>query len=282
MRELVPDNIIVGGHRLACGRHGQGEPVVLVHGTPFFSFIWRGLVPALVDAGYAVHLYDLLGFGYSERPQSTHVDTSVSGQLPVLLELLDHWGLDATHVVAHDIGGGVAQQLGIYHPGRVKSITLIDCVSFDSWPSARTRQQMAEGLDKLLSAPAETHREHFREWLYSAVHHSESMSNGQADTYLDMICGPVGQASLFQHQIMHYDPIHTSKLEARLGELGQHPVQLLWGRNDAWQVTDWAERLSTAIPGSTLTVIDDCGHQALEDQPQQVTQHVLKFLDAQR
>lgn len=68
MRDLVRDNSLIAGYRIAHGTHGDGEPVVLIHGTPSSSYIWRHVVPELVEAGHRVHLFDLLGFGLSERP----------------------------------------------------------------------------------------------------------------------------------------------------------------------------------------------------------------------
>ena len=280
MTRLVNQNALIAGHRVSHGVYGQGEPVVLIHGTPFFSHIWRNLLPELVDSGFQVYLYDLLGFGHSERPRDLSVDTSVSAQLPVLLEMMQQWQLEDAHIVAHDIGGAVAQQLGIFHPERIRTLTIIDCVSFDSWPSPRTRKQMTAGLEKLIAASDQEHRAHFREWILTATNHPAELTSGPLETYLDMISGPVGQTSLFQHQIRHYDPDHTAKLTDRYHELGALPVQLIWGANDAWQVVDWAHRLHQAIPGSTLHVLDDCGHLVMEDQPEQLAQMVKEFLSA--
>ena len=204
----------------------------------------------------------------------------MSGQLPVLLALLQHWQLNDAHIVAHDIGGAVAQQLGIFHPERIRSLTLIDCVSYDSWPSKRTREQMAAGLEKLIAADDQTHRAHFREWILSATHHPTELASGSLETYLSMISGPVGQTSLFQHQIMHYDPDYTAKLVDQYHELGALPVQLIWGADDAWQVVDWAHRLHETIPGSALHILDDCGHLVMEDQPDQLSRLVKSFIPA--
>ena len=99
MTNLVPDNVLIDGNRIAYGVHGDGEPVILIHGTPFFSHIWRKPLPQLVAAGLKVYVYDLLGFGHSERPRDETIDTSVSGQLPVLVELMNHWELEACHLV---------------------------------------------------------------------------------------------------------------------------------------------------------------------------------------
>ncbi len=274
MTKLVNDNVIIGGSRIAYGVHGEGEPLLLIHGTPFFSHIWRKVLPSLVDAGHNVYIYDLLGFGHSERPRDPSVDTSVSGQLPVLLELMTHWGIESCHVVAHDIGGAIAQQLGIFHPERIKTLTIIDTVSFDSWPSKRTREQMAAGLESLIGASDAEHRRHFSEWIYSAAFDHENLAAGPHDAYLDMISGPVGQASLFQHQIMHYDPGHTLKVVDRLHELENLPVQFIWGANDQWQVVDWAHKLHAAVPGSTLHILENCGHLVPEDQPEKLSELV--------
>ena len=276
--KLLDDNVLIQGQRIACGVHGEGDPLVLIHGTPFYSRIWHQVLPQLVTAGFKVYLYDLLGFGNSERPADSSIDTSVSGQLPVLLGLLDYWQLEKAHFVAHDIGGAVAQQLGIFHADRLKTLTLIDCVSFDSWPSKRTRQQMQQGLERLMTAPDEEHRAHFREWILSATAQPEQLIENSMDLYLDMICGPVGQASLFQHQIKHYDPVHTMKLTEQLFQLGSIPVQLIWGENDNWQVTDWAQKLQAAIPGSRLSILPQCGHLAPEDQPQKLSELVINFI----
>ena len=76
-------------------------------------------------------------------------------------------------------------------------MTMIDVVSYDSWPSPRTQQQMADGLDKLIAASDAEHRAHFSDWLLSATYFPEKLKVGGHDDYLDMISGPVGQASLF-------------------------------------------------------------------------------------
>ena len=278
MSSLASDHVLVAGQRIACAALGDGEPVVLIHGTPSSSYIWRKVAPKLAEAGHRVHVFDLLGFGASERPFDRAVDTSVSGQVPILKGLMSHWGLDSAHVVAHDIGGAVAQRFCIFHPALARSLTLIDTVSFDSWPSKRTKQQMKAGLEALIKAPDAEHRAHFREWLLSTVEQKEAFAAGSLETFVDLISGPVGQGSLFQHQVAHYDHRHTSEISDRLSELSAMPVQILWGENDAWQVVDWAHKLQAAIPGSTLNLLPQCGHFAMEDQPERISELIISLI----
>ena len=278
MYSLADENVLIGGHRIACATVGSGEPVVLIHGTPSSSFIWRNVAPRLAEAGHKVHVFDLLGYGASERPFDQAVDTSVSGQVPILTDLMSQWGLESAHIVAHDIGGAVAQRFCLFHPTLAKSLTLIDTVSFDSWPSKRTNEQMKAGLEALIKKPDAEHRAHFREWLLSTVEQKEAFASGSLETFVDLISGPIGQGSLFQHQVAHYDHRHTSKISDRLAELSAMPVQIIWGENDAWQVVDWARKLHAAIPGSTLHVLPQCGHFAMEDQPDRICDLVISFI----
>ncbi|MFJ5315708.1 alpha/beta fold hydrolase [Pectobacterium versatile] len=278
MEPIVNRHVLIENYRIAYGIYGDGEPVVLVHGTPSSSLIWRNVVPHLVTGGYKVHVFDLLGYGHSERPWDPAVDTSISAQVSIVEKLLDFWGLTTTHLVTHDIGGGIAQHLGIFSPGRLRTLTMIDVVSYDSYPSKRTKVQIKAGLEALVKVPNDTHREHFREWLESAVVDKEAFRAGALETYVSFISGDIGQGSLIQHQIRHYDPKHTMELADRIHELGRHPVKLIWGEKDTWQVSDWAYRLNNAIPGSDLTIVSDAGHFSLEDKPDEIAKLILDFL----
>ena len=279
---IVDQHVVIDGHRISFGVHGEGEPVVFLHGTPSSSYIWRDVVPVLTEAGYRVHVFDLLGYGLSERPRNPDVDTSITGQVAVLEGLLGEWGLDTFHLVAHDIGGGIAQRFGVQSTGRLRSLTLIDVVSFDSYPSERTREQMADGLDELARTPDAEHRAHFRDWLLSTHSDPANFDPAALDVYVDLISGPIGQPSFFRHQVAHYDPRHTLEISDQLDRLGRIPVQLVWGADDTWQVTDWAHRLHAAIPGSELHLIENCGHFAPEERPAEVAAALRAFLDAHR
>jgi pimeloyl-ACP methyl ester carboxylesterase len=92
-----------------------------------------------------VHVFDLLGYGLSERPWDPSIDTSISGQVSILEGLPAHWELQTAHLIAHDIGGAVAQRFAIFLPEPVRSLTLIDVVSFDSY---------AMGCDSRISVSA--------------------------------------------------------------------------------------------------------------------------------
>jgi pimeloyl-ACP methyl ester carboxylesterase len=271
-------SVLIDGLRIACGAHGTGEPIILIHGTPSHSFIWRNVWPLLVEAGFRVHLFDLLGFGASERPRDPAVDTSVAAQDKIVTNLMDYWGLDSAHIVAHDIGGAIGLRFAIFHPEMTKSLTVINTVSYDSWPSITWQRIISTGLDSLMRSTDEEHRSRFTKQLEMVVYDKSIMSGELLDEYLSAISGPIGQSSFFQHQVRHYDSCYTEEITDKLNELGKLPVQILWGENDEWQNVSYAHQLEKDIPGASLHIIPQAGHFLMGDKPKEVSQFIEAFI----
>jgi haloalkane dehalogenase len=115
----------VDGLRLAHVDEGDGAPVVMWHGEPTWSFLWRKVVPPVRDAGHRVILPDLVGFGRSDKPMDPawYSYDRHCAMAATLLEDLDV--RDATFVV-HDWGGPIGMRLAIEHPDRVARLVMMD------------------------------------------------------------------------------------------------------------------------------------------------------------
>src|SRR6266516_1695806 len=85
----------------------DGQPVLLLHGFPDSSRLWRHQVPALVGAGMRVIAPDLRGFGQSDKPEAVE-EYGVARSVADVLAVLDELGVEHAHVVGHDWGAGVA------------------------------------------------------------------------------------------------------------------------------------------------------------------------------
>ena len=111
--------IEVGGVSLHVVDEGSGSPVLLLHGFPDSSALWRHQIPALVDAGHRVIAPDLRGFGASDRP-----DGVAAYAMPTLLAdvlgILDAVGVERADVVGHDWGAGLGWVLASLAPQRVQ------------------------------------------------------------------------------------------------------------------------------------------------------------------
>src|SRR3954464_11952687 len=109
------------GVSLAVADEGAGPAVVLLHGFPDSSVLWRHQVRALVDAGLRVIAPDLRGFGESDRPEDVE-DYRLVHAVNDLVAVLDALGVDRAHVVGHDWGAGVAWVFAALHPERVERL----------------------------------------------------------------------------------------------------------------------------------------------------------------
>jgi len=271
----LDQHVLVDGVRLAYRDRGEGEPVVFVHGTPSYSYEWRHVVPTVEAAGHRVITYDLLGYGASERPLGR--DTSVGAQTELLVGLLDALGLQGASLVTHDIGGAIGQRIAVLHPQRVRRLVLIDSVSYDSWPSETWREIIRTRLDEHAAMPAEEFEDMLTRQLTMTVADGSRMTGDDLRAFLAPHRTALGRVSFFEHQVRHYDSRYTEELTGRLGEIAV-PVRILWGQQDRWQPTSYAQRLAADIPHAELVVVPDAGHFLMEDDPARVTREVLDFL----
>jgi len=126
---------------------GRGAPVVLLHGfTGSSARHWEapGVIGALESAGYRVIAMDCRGHGQSGKPH----DASQYGLEMVqdVLRLLDHLHIDRAHIVGYSMGGGIAAQLLVRYPSRVKTVTLLGA-GWEGDDTATFRSLMTELAD---------------------------------------------------------------------------------------------------------------------------------------
>ncbi|MDG4865173.1 alpha/beta hydrolase [Streptomyces sp. T-3] len=245
-------------------------PVVLVHGTPFSSYVWRDMARALA-ADHRVYVWDLPGYGSSEMREGQ--DVTLRAQAQVFTELLAHWGLERPAVLAHDFGGCVALRAHLLHGARYERLALVDPVALAPWgsPTYRLFGAHQEVFGRL---PANLHEVLVREYVSSASH------RGLHPTTLDRLVAPwctEAGRSAFYRQIAQNDQRFTDEIQDRYGELGL-PVLICWGADDTWIPAAKAHELAKAIPGAELRVIEGAGHLVQEDAPAQLTAELGRFL----
>ena len=111
---------------------GAGDPVVLMHGVPVSSFLYRKVVPELARRGLRGVAFDLPGLGLAARPEG--FDYSWSGLARWTGAAIDALGIERCHLVVHDVGGPVGFEWAIRNPDRVLSLTalntLVDAARF--------------------------------------------------------------------------------------------------------------------------------------------------------
>ena len=116
--------IEANGISLYVEEHGDGDPVLLLHGWPDSARLWRHQVPVLAASGYRVITPDMRGFGRSEHPAEVR-SYGLRNVVGDVSALLDQLGVEAAHVVGHDWGAAVAWLTAILRPDRVRTLTVI-------------------------------------------------------------------------------------------------------------------------------------------------------------
>lgn len=244
------------------GSVGSGEPLVLVHGTPYSSFLWRDIAPALARTR-EVFFFDHLGFGQSEQREGQ--DLSLAAHSVNFARLLDHWGLPSPSVVAHDIGGAVALRTLLLEERDYRDLTLFDAVSGGEWE---------RGLFRLFLEHEEVFRElpGYAHEALVASHLRHATQAGFRPGVLDAFLAPwrreEGQAA-FYRQYTQIRQADTAAYEHLLGGISI-PVRLIWGREDRILPPQYAEWLHERVPHSELHWIEGAGHLLQEDAPGQL------------
>jgi pimeloyl-ACP methyl ester carboxylesterase len=119
--------------------HGDGDPVLLLHGWPDDAGLWRHQVPALTAAGFRVIAPDLRGFGRSGRPADKH-GYKLADSVGDVAAILDASGTTAAHVVGHDWGAAVAWLTAMYLPDRVRTLTAVSVPHLAAPDTVRQRE----------------------------------------------------------------------------------------------------------------------------------------------
>ncbi len=249
-------------------RYGEGPPVVLCHGTPWSSFVWRKTIEALRYTR-SVYVWDMVGYGQSDKPNG---DVSLETQGQLLAALVNHWKLDAPDLVAHDYGGAVCLRAHLLHGVAASSLALIDVVALRPWGSPFFRL-VAEHPEVFSALPSNLHEALVREYIGGAS------GPGLKPAVLDRLTEPwlgVGQGA-FYRQIAQADERFTAEVEDRYRDI-EIPTMIVWGTADQWIPIDTGHRLASMIPGSSLEIIEGAGHLVQEDRPAELTGVIQRWL----
>lgn len=247
---------------------GRGDPVVLVHGTPYSSFLWRDIAPALARTR-AVYVFDHLGFGQSEQREGQ--DLSLAAHARNLAQLLNHWGLSSPSVVAHDIGGAVALRTLLLEGRSYRDLTLFDAVSGGDWERGLFRL-ILEHADVFERLPDYAHEALVASHMRHATH--VGLRPEVLDAFVAPWRGAAGQAA-FYRQYRQIRQADTVEYEELLGGVSL-PVRLVWGREDRILPPEYAEWLRARVPHAELRWIEGAGHLLQEDAPGQLSAYLAE------
>lgn len=250
---------------------GHGEPLILIHGTPSSTYLWRNVVDALRD-DWAIHVFDLVGFGQSEKFEGQ--DVSLKAQAEVFSELLDYWALQSPNVVGHDYGAATALRALLLDGQQFRSVAVFDGVVREPWVTPFS-QHVREHVEVFQTVPEHIHRQLLIGHLRSAIH--KEMSESDLEPYLSPWLGEVGQPAYYR-QVAQFDEQYTGEIESEYPSISI-PTLVAWGDQDEWIDIEVGRWLRDEIPDSQFRIIPDSGHFSPEDAPEAVASTLERFLD---
>ncbi len=256
------------GGEIAFVDEGDGPPLVLLHGFPTSSLLWRRVLPPLA-ARMRVLAVDLLGYGRSAKPADAALH--IRAQARYVRELLQGNGIEEFAVVGHDIGGGVAQLLAL--EGGVAALVLVDGVALDAWPIEGVR--MIQG-----ATPEQETPEFVRDVVGVALDLGAARPLGEEAraAYAAPFEGPEGARAFFR-AARAIDGIGLADREADLSRL-EIPTLLVWGEDDPYIPVEIADRLADLLPHAVEVLLPGCSHLVPEDAADTLAQLVGEFLRA--
>lgn len=256
--------------RVAWTDVGSGDPVILLHGIPTWSFLYHDVIP-LLEPHCRVIAPDFLGHGFSDRRD--FFDRSLVAQTQMILRLMDHLGLDQATFVGHDTGGGVSLILAIEHPERVRRLVLTNVVAYDSWP---IDDMIALGNPQWRSKPPEEVTAFVASGLPDGLFNKDRLTEAFRDGIVAPCSDEEGKISLIRNASA-LNTNHTTALIERHGTITA-PTLCLWGVHDPWQKIEDGERLAREIPNARLVRIETASHWIPQDTPELFAGEIIGFL----
>ena len=252
---------------------GPPDPVitVLVHGFSVPNYIWDPTFTGLVSAGLRVLRYDLMGRGYSDRPDLVYNLACYDRQL---FDLLNALNIDKPiHLVGLSMGGAVAVGFADRHPERIRKLVLID-------PAGMPMKQSP--VMNLIRIP------YLGEWLFDTFAEKLLVSSLAKDFHtldkvqeLEARYREQMQYRGFKRAListLRYGPLTTmAEAYARVGE-HPRPLLLIWGKEDRTVPFEVSDRVRAALPNAEFHAIDGAGHIPHYEQPDLINPLLIKFL----
>ncbi len=237
-----------------------GRPVLMVHGNPAWSYMWRRLIPA-VSARHRALALDLMGFGKSDKPHPGLHDFSHHAR--IVTGFIQSLGLRNLVIVAHDWGAPFAMQYVVRNQQNIAGLILLNTFLTTDY---RLPPLVASKITPAVIRDSSIHPGEISEAVMEA-YWAPFPDDESKKVYQSF-------ATMFPDSPTHPSYMPMKQIEQYLPQL-KVPTILIWGTGRA--APAYAERIAKMIPDSKLCQVKS-GHFVPEDVPDEVERLVLDFL----
>jgi len=260
---------------------GPGAALVLIHGFPTSSWDWHKIWDALGARFPRVIAADMMGFGFSSKPAD--YEYSILDQADLFENLLAHLGVGRIHILAHDYGDTVAQELLARHLERnsasgpqIESCVLLNGGLFPETHRARTIQKLLlTPLGPLLSRLM--NRRSFERSFTAVFGANTQPSAEELAQFWELIRRDGGQRIM--HKLIRYMPERIAHRERWVGALQKTrvPLRLINGPDDPVSGAHMVARYRELVPNPDVVSLPGIGHYPQTEDPAGVLKAFFEF-----
>jgi haloalkane dehalogenase len=263
---------------------GAGEPIIMLHGNPTWSFYYRNLILALRNSHRCI-APDHLGCGLSEKPAESRYDYSLKSRIDDLEALLDHLALrDSLTLILHDWGGMIGMAMAARQPHRVKRIIASNTSAFPLPHGKRLPWSLRLGRSTRLGAWLILKKNAFCRAAARWCVTRRPLSLEVREMYLLPYDSPEHRVAVLKFvQTIPLKPSDpgfdiVSDTAESLTKYRHVPTLLLWGMRDFVFERHFLAEWRRHFPHAETHTWPDCGHYLLEDATEEVIMRVREFL----
>lgn len=268
----------VDGGRMHYIDEGSGEPILFVHGSAAWSFVYRDLICNLRQ-NYRCIALDHLGFGLSAKPASWSYRLADHGRN--LAALIDHLGLQRFTLVVHDVGGPIGLSYALDHPERIARLLILNTFC---WPLQGPFALAPGPIAALLCGPVgrlliTQFNTELRLLIPQVYGDRAKLTPAIYRQYLAPLAEPADRHGLFAFAEQVFSGADwCAGLWERRAALAGIPAAIAWGMRDPLFGSQFLDRWREALPQAAITPLPGAGHFVQEEEPATVTQALRQLL----
>jgi pimeloyl-ACP methyl ester carboxylesterase len=263
---------------------GAGEPVLMIHGNPTWSFYFRSLIRSL-SSRYRVIAPDHFGCGLSSKPETTHYDYSLRSRIDDMEAFIDYLGLRGKiTMVAHDWGGIIGLAYAVKYPEKTGRIIIMNTAAFFPPDGKKLpfRLRMIRDIRPFSILAVLGFNLFARGAAFMASHKglSREVRLGLTAPYN---CWKNRIATLKFVQdipLREKDASYAvvKNVDENLHHLGHVPMLICWGKHDFVFDMSYLAEWQRRFPNAEVHLFSDAGHYVLEDEPEKIQIRITDFL----
>lgn len=269
----------VDGVRLHYVDEGSGPPVLMVHGQPTWSYLYRKMIPPLVEAGYRCVAPDLMGFGLSDKPTDESAYT-LQRHVALVTGLVEQLSLEGITTVGQDWGGPISLRYAIDHQENIRSLVILNTLvkPIADLPLLFALLFRSGGFSSFLIRRLDLFRQFafrrsFGRPVSSAVmaeytrHHPTPATRGGIAAFPKMI----------PDNLNHPNGEYIQAIERTL-TTWDVPVLVMFSDKDIAFTVEEGQRIASMVPNGRFQVVRDAGHYLQEDAGEEIAERMVTFL----